>query len=188
MKMRLFARPSEPRIPSAPPMASGTIGSTGESTATSPTLSVSTRIVGTVAAPVTPCSVTGGDRSMGIPSAKATMAVTAEWLAPVSRTSRKGPRSLMNTGAQIRPIWSRRVGATKRGSCASTMISASSSAASAAGVGGATAGAAPTHALATLTAPRRVAVRSARQPMEELAFKRTTSARSIAPGRTPANR
>src|SRR5450755_119163 len=88
----------------------------------------------------------------------------------------------MNTGAQIRPIWSRRVGATKRGSCASTIISASSSAASAVAVGGATAGAAPTHALATLSAPRRLAVRSERQPTEELAFKRTPYGRSIALG------
>ena len=49
-------------MPSAPPSASGTIGSSGESTARSPTLSVSTRIVGTVASPVTPRSMTGGER------------------------------------------------------------------------------------------------------------------------------
>src|SRR5258705_116778 len=92
MKMRLFVSPAEPRIPSAPPIASGTMGSTGESTATSPTLKESTRMVGTVANPVTPRRVTGGDRSVGMPSANATRAVTAECEAPVSSTSRKGPR------------------------------------------------------------------------------------------------
>ncbi len=61
MNMRLLVKPSDPKTPSAPPKASGTIGSSGESTATSPTLSVSTRMVGTVADPVTPRSITGGD-------------------------------------------------------------------------------------------------------------------------------
>src|SRR5882757_2364603 len=79
-----------------------------------------------------------------MPSANATMAVTPECEAPVSSTSRNGPRPLMNTGAQMRPIWSRRVGATKRGSRASTMISASCSAACSSGVGGETVGAVPT--------------------------------------------
>jgi len=54
-------------------------------------------------------------------------AVTPLCEAPVSRTSLKGPLPLIITGAHMRPIWSRRVGATKRGSRPSTMISVSSS-------------------------------------------------------------
>ena len=61
-------------------------------------------MVGTVANPVTPRSITGGERSVGIPSAKATSAVIALWLAPVSSTRRNGPRPLIITGAQMRPI------------------------------------------------------------------------------------
>ena len=104
MKMRLFLRPSEPSMPSAPPRASGTMGSRGESTARSPTVSVSALMVGTSALPVTPRSVTRGDASVETPNASATMAVTPELLAPVSRTKRNGPRPLMSTGAQILPI------------------------------------------------------------------------------------
>src|SRR5215469_8606999 len=58
-----------------------------------------------------------------MPSASATPAVTAEWLAPVSSTSRKGPLPSISTGAQIRPIWSRSVGATYLGSGASMSTS-----------------------------------------------------------------
>jgi hypothetical protein len=62
---------------------------------------------------------------VGSPNASATIAVTPELLAPVSSTNLKGPRPLMITGAQILPIWSRRVGETYLGSRVCTMISAS---------------------------------------------------------------
>ncbi len=171
MKIRLFVSPSEPRIPSAPPIASGTMGSVGESTATSPTLKVSTRMVGTVADPVTPRRVTGGDRSVGMPSANATMAVMAECEAPVSSTSRKGPRPLMNTGAQMRPIWSRRVGATYRGSRASTKISESASATSGTADGSGVFSSGELNASASPPAPRSNAARAAAQPMADLGVK-----------------
>ena len=62
-----------------------------------------------------------------MPSLSATWAATPEWLAPVSSTRRNGPFSLIHTGAQILPIRSRSVGATKRGSGARTTTSDRSS-------------------------------------------------------------
>ena len=60
------------------------------------------------------------DGSSAMPSSSTTRAVSAEWLAPVSSTRRNGPWPLTLTGAQMRPILSRRVGATNRGSSAVT--------------------------------------------------------------------
>ena len=65
------------------------------------------------------------DGSNAMPSSSTTRAVSAEWLAPVSSTRRNGPWPLTLTGAQMRPILSRRVGATKRGSSAVTAMSSS---------------------------------------------------------------
>ena len=70
----------------------------------SPISSELTRIVGTVALPVTACSrIERSDRASGC-KVEATRAITHERLAPVSSTRRNGPWSLMNTGAQMRPI------------------------------------------------------------------------------------
>ena len=121
------AKPSVPSTPSAPPKASVTMGSVAGVKITSPTAKESTRIVGTAILPVTPRNRTDREGSGVIPRISATWDVMAERLAPVSRTSRKGPLPLIVTGAQIRPIRSRRVGATKRGSGARTTISDKSS-------------------------------------------------------------
>ena len=51
-----------------------------------------------------PQSYDGGELVVESPRASATMAVTPEWLAPVSNTRRNGPRPLIMTGAQMRPI------------------------------------------------------------------------------------
>ena len=63
------------------------------------------------AVPVTPRSLTGFARS-GSPASSTTRCVTAERLAPVSSTSRYGPLPLISTGAQMRPMLSRVLGAT----------------------------------------------------------------------------
>jgi hypothetical protein len=68
--------------------------------------------VGTVALPVTACSRIEAEGSGVKFRIEATRAMMHERLAPVSSTRRKGPRSLMYTGAQMRPIRSRRVGDT----------------------------------------------------------------------------
>ena len=123
MWMRLPASPSVPSMPSAPPSASGTIGRCFGSTSKSPNSSVSTGTNGTWAEPVAPRSMTVWDGSNTMPSFSTTRAVSAEWLAPVSSTRRNGPWPFTVTGAQMRPILSRRVGATKRGSSAVTATS-----------------------------------------------------------------
>jgi hypothetical protein len=48
----------------------------------------------------------------GTLSARATLGSSADLLAPVSSTRRNGPWPLISTGAQMRPMLSRRVGAT----------------------------------------------------------------------------
>ncbi len=115
MWMRLPASPSVPSTPSAPPSASGTIGRRFGSTSKSPNSSVSTGTNGTWAEPVAPRSMTVWDGSNAMPSSATTRAVSAEWLAPVSSTRRNGPWPLIVTGAQMRPILSRRVGRDEAG-------------------------------------------------------------------------
>jgi hypothetical protein len=112
MKIRLSSRPSVPSTPSAPPNTSATTGKRLPSSNRSPTSMVSTLIVGTTAEPVTPCSWTTFEFAVEIPSLVATEPMIAVPLAPVSRTNRNGPWPLSMTGAQTRPMRSRRVGAT----------------------------------------------------------------------------
>ncbi len=93
---------------------------------------------GTIAEPVTPCSITEMVSGLALLAfSRLTMnGVMAEWLAPVSSTRRNGPLPLIFTGAQMRPIRSRSVGATYTGSGASMITSERvSSGADAAGVG-----------------------------------------------------
>ncbi len=104
--------PSDPRMPSAPPSGSVMMGSFLPLSAMSPITSESTRIVETTFVPVTPRTRTCSALLGLILRASATLARMPVWLAPVSSTRRKGPCSLMYTGAQIRPILSRFVGAT----------------------------------------------------------------------------
>ena len=59
--MRLSLNSSVARTPSAPPIASITIGNVAGLSVKSPTVKESTRTVGTIAIPVTPCNRTGGD-------------------------------------------------------------------------------------------------------------------------------
>ena len=65
-----------------------------------------------MAVPVTPRTRTVDVVLAPSPSVSATFWITAERLAPVSSTSRKGPWPFRYTGAQILPMRSRRVGAT----------------------------------------------------------------------------
>ena len=92
--------------------AAATIGSVTGRSVRSPTERGAVRMLGTAALPVVPRSISWGDWSSGIPNARATDPVTPERLAAVSSTSRNGPLSPIMTGAQMRPIRSRRVGDT----------------------------------------------------------------------------
>ena len=93
-------------------------------------------MVGTIAEPVKPVTRVAPSSAGGLPMSCAVRVVIAERLAPVSSTSRYGPLPSISTGAQMRPIRSRRVGATNFGSVVCTMISWSSSCALGAGTGG----------------------------------------------------
>ncbi len=111
MTMRLSSSPSPPSTPSAPPKASARIGIRVFATSRSPNSSVSTSTVEAIEVPVTPCRRTES-AWIGRPSSAATLVEIAERLAPVSSTRRYGPMPLISTGAQMRPIRSRVVGAT----------------------------------------------------------------------------
>ena len=97
-------------------------------------------MMGTTALPVKPVTCASLSGLIGMPSSCAALAVIAEPVAPVSSTRRKGPLPSIITGAQIRPIRSRRVGATYFGSGACTMTSARVSAVAAGGAGAGAAG------------------------------------------------
>jgi hypothetical protein len=109
--MRLSSSPSPPSTPSAPPKASARTGIRVLATSSSPNSNVSTSTVEAIVDPVTPCSRTAS-ALIGRLSSAATLLEMAERLAPVSSTSRYGPIPLISTGAQMRPMRSRVVGAT----------------------------------------------------------------------------
>ena len=93
----------------------------------SPTSMWLTCTVGTMAVPVKPVT----RMLLSVVSSEsiscAVRAVIAERLAPVSSTMRYGPLPSIITGAQMRPMRSRRVGAAYFGSVVWTMTSVSSS-------------------------------------------------------------
>ena len=103
--IRASCRQSTPRMPSVP--ANTAEGSTGRrwfSNSSSPACSVATSTTGSVALPVTPCTLITSPSAGTSCSASAVAADIAERLAPVSSTKRNGPRPLISTLATMRPI------------------------------------------------------------------------------------
>ena len=133
-RMRRSASAVVASTPSAPPNTSSTTTKVCRSASRSPTSTVRALTIGARAEPVVPRSSTVRFGSTSSPSRVTAVWVRAERVAPVSSTSRSGPLPSMYTGTQMRPIRSRRVGETYRGSGAEICTSSRS------GVGGASGG------------------------------------------------